>query len=557
MSIRWPQTPRTLNPDRPIDRILTGGKVLVPATGAAPSFAQAVAIQDGTIAAVGTDAEVRQLAGSDTQIVDVDGRTVIPGLIDSHLHVLRGGLTWTDEVTWYETPTLEQALDQLRVEVARRPEGSWIRAIGGWHPGQFAEGRGPTREELTELAPAHPVYVQLLYEDAILNDAALAAAGIDRELPDPPNGSVERDPQTGEPTGRIRGMGAFMHVLGQVPPLPREEQVASTAAMLRDLNAYGLTGGIDAGGFGMPPEAYEPIFQLWRDGGMTCKLRMYVCPATRGEESEEIRQWVRHTRPGFGDVWLQHVGVGEITLFGCHDLEGLTDFHVAPETQDELEVMLLDVARRGQPLHMHSVLDDTTSAILDVWERVAAEVPIHDLRWSLGHVEPISDANLDRVAALGAGIAVQNRMVYRAADSAARWGDEAVRNGPPVRSILDRGIPLGAGTDSTRVASPNPWVSLWWLVTGGTFDAGPERAPEQRLTRLEALEAYTRGSAWFSVEEHDRGTIEVGKAADLAVLDDDYFEVPDDEIRRLGADLTLVEGRIVHAAGGLAGLADR
>lgn len=373
---------------------------------------------------------------------------------------------------------------------------------------------------------------------------------------DPPLGSFDRDPDTGEPTGRIRGVGAFNHVLGQAPALDMDGKVASTATMLRDLSAYGLTGGIDAGGFGMTPDAYEPVFQLWRNGGMAMKLRLYVCPVTRGDEQREVSDWVRHTRPGFGDAWLRHIGVGEIAHFGCHDLEGLTDFTVADRVKDELEATLLDVARRGWPLHMHAVLDDTTSAVLDVWERVAEQVPIAGSRWSLAHVEPISDHNLDRVAALGAGIAIQDRLVYRATDSARVWGEKAVRHGPPLRSILDRGIPLGAGTDATRVASPNPWVSLWWMVTGRTLDAGPERDPSQRLTRLEALDAYTSGSAWFSAEEHDRGRIAPGMAADLAVLDDDYFSVDDDAIRTLGADATIVEGRVVHAISDLAGLAD-
>jgi predicted amidohydrolase YtcJ len=556
MSIRWPANPRTLPSDATADLVLRGGAVTTGAEGDRPTFAPGIAVSDGTILRVGSDADLAEVTTSRTTVVDLEGRTVVPGLIDSHLHVVRGGLTWTDEITWFETPSLEAGLDLIRAEVARRPAGSWIRVVGGWHHGQFREGRGPSSAELTAIAPAHPVYVQLLYEDAVVNGSAMRAAGIHAGVADPPGGTFERDPATGEPTGRIRGMGAFVHCLARIPDLTAAERVRSTQQMLRDLNAYGLTGGIDAGGFGMTPEAYEPVFQLWRDDAMTLKLRMYVCPVTRGSEQTEIENWVRHTRPGFGDEWLRHVGVGEIALFGCHDLEGLTDFSVDASTKDELETILLDIARRGWPLHMHSVLDDTTSAILDVWERVDARVSIADARWSLAHVEPISDANLDRVAALGAGIAVQNRLVYRATDSARVWGEEPVRRGPPLRNILQRGIPLGAGTDATRVASPNPWVSLWWLVTGGTFDAGPARDAAQCLTRVEALDAYTRGSAWFSFEEHDRGTLAPGMAADIAVLADDYFTVDDDELRTLGADLTVVEGRPVHAAGGFAGLAD-
>lgn len=560
MNIRWPTHSRRIDPTATPDLVLTGGRVVHGQLAGADDqtgggFADALAVTDGTIQAVGDAATIERLAGPATTVIDVAGRTVIPGLHDSHLHVLRGGLTWSDEVLWFELPSLNDALERLRAEVARRPAGAWIRAVGGWHPGQFRERRGPTSAELTALAPHHPIYVQLLYEEAVLNDAAMRAAGITAEVDDPPLGSFERDPTTGEPTGTIRGIGAFNHCLGQIPPLSSEAQLASTQRMLSDLNAYGLTGAIDPGGFGMPPEAYEPIFQLWRDQAMTLKIRTYVCPVTRGREREELSAWMRHARPGFGDAWLRHLGIGEITHFGCHDLEGLTDFAVTDTARQELEEILLDAARRGQPVHMHSVLDDTTSKILDVWERIDAHHPIRSSRWSLAHAEPISEANLDRVARLGAGIAVQDRLVYRATDSANAWGADVVRRSPPLRSMLDRGIPLGAGTDATRVASPNPWVSLWWLVTGQGFDAGPERAASQCLSRLEALDAYTRGSAWFSFEEHDRGRLQAGLAADIAVLSDDYLTVDDDAIRTLGSELTIVEGQPVHAVGPFDGLA--
>lgn len=553
MTIDWPDRPRRAPHHGPAELVLTGGRVHASATAPA---AEAIALRGGAVLQVGDAREIASLAGPDTQVIELGGRTVVPGLIDSHIHVVRGGLTWDDELYWFEVDSLEAGMAIIREQAATVPTGTWIRVVGGWQGGQFREGRGPTREELTAVAPEHPVYVQLLYEEAVLNDAALRAAGIDRDTPDPEHGAFDRDPATGEPTGTVRGVGAFQHCLGQGPARSPAAQVSSTQAMLRALAAYGLTGAVDAGGLGMTPDSYRPLFDLWRQGPLPLKLRLYVCAASRGGELDEIGGWVRHTRPGFGDPWLQHVGIGEIAHFGCHDLEGLTDFAVADAAKDELERILVDVARAGSPLHMHAVLNDTTTAILDVWERVDREVPIHGLRWSLAHAEPISDTNLDRVARLGAGIAVQDRLVYRATDSARVWGEDAVRGGPPLRKILDRGIPLGAGTDATRVASPNPWVSLWWLITGKTYDEGPERVAEQCLTRAEALHAYTRGSAWFSVEEHDRGALEPGMAADLAVLDDDYFSVDVEAIPRLRAELTVVEGRIAHASGAFAGLAD-
>ena len=543
---------------RDADVLLRGGAIYQGAgASSSPQFADALAIRDGRIQAVGPWWELESLAGPHTVTLDLEGRTAIPGLIDSHLHLVRAGLTWTDEVFWYETPSLEKALSLLDAKARQSPPGTWLRVVGGWHHGQFSERRGPTTAQLTQRFADHPVYVQLLYEEAVLNRAALDAAGITRDTPDPALGAFDRDPVTGEPTGTVRGVGAFMHCLGCMSGPGRGDQVRGTAELMAALNAWGVTGAIDAGGLGVTPEVYEPLFALWRAGEMTVRTRLYVGPRTRGAEHQELTGWLRHTRPGFGDGWLHHVGIGEIAVFGCHDLEGLSDFVIDDASRDELEVICREIAGRGWPLHLHAVLDATITAVLDVWERIDREWPLAGMRWSLAHAEPISAGNLERVAALGCGIAVQDRMVYRATDSAAAWGDEVVRDAPPLRDILDLGIPLGAGTDSTRVASPNPWVSLWWLVSGGTFDQGPRRSERHRLTRSEALDAYTTGSAWFSMEETTRGRLEVGMLADLAVLTDDYFSVPADTIRTLASDLTMVDGRVVHAAGPFAGLADQ
>jgi predicted amidohydrolase YtcJ len=529
------------------DRVLLGGPIWT-GTG----HVDALAIRNGRVLAAGDAEGVRRAAGGEAELIDLEGRRAIPGLIDSHVHLLRAGLTWNDIVRWDRAGSLAEGLDLLRKAAGRMPSGTWLRVLGGWHPGRFAEGRGPTRAELDDVAPEHPVYVQLLYEEAVLNSAALAAVHFGDG--DPPGGEVERD-ATGAPTGLIRGAGAFQHVLGTIPPADLDSQLASTVAFMADFNALGVTGAVDPGGFGVRPESYRALFEAWRRDSMTVRTRLYLVPGERGREMELIEEWVRYVQPGFGDEWLRYVGIGEILTFGCHDLEGVRPypFEVTPQARRELLEISRLLARSGWPVHMHAVLDDTIGAVLDVWEQVDAEIGLGS-RWSLAHVEPIGADNLRRVSGLGLGLGVQNRLMYRAADSAALWGDEVVADAPPLRDILDLGIPLGAGTDATVVSPHDPWLSIWWLVTGRSVDGAPPRAPRHRLSVEEALRAYTAGSAWIALDEHRSGRLAPGMLADVAVLTDDVFTIDEDAIPTLRSELTLVGGRAVYAGEAFSGM---
>jgi predicted amidohydrolase YtcJ len=529
------------------DRVLVNGSVW---TGT--RHVSAVAIRAGRVVAVGGD-EVRAAVDSGAELIDLEGRRAIPGLIDSHVHVLRAGLNWNDLVRWDDgVTTLAEGLGRITAAARRLGPGRWLRVLGGWHPGQFDEGRGPTRAELDAAAPDNPVYVQLLYEEALLNTAAIAATLGDT---DPPGGTIERD-GSGTPTGRIRGAGAFGMVLGQVPPPSLAEQRSSTRAVQAEFNAAGLTGAIDPGGFGVTPDSYRALFDVWRSGEATLRTRLYLVPPTRGNEVAEMKEWIRFIQPMVGDDMLRYVGAGEILTFGCHDLEGLTDFRVGAQAKDDLREIVRTLARAGWNVHMHAVLDDTISDVLDVWEEVDAEMGLNG-RYSLAHIEPISPANLERMRALGVGAGVQNRMMFRAADSAEVWGgDEVILDAPPLRDILDMGIPLGAGTDGTVVSPFDPWRSIWWLVTGRSLDGAPPRHARHRLTVEEALRAYTAGSAWLGLDEDRLGRLDPGMLADIAVLDRDPFAIEFDELPRVSADLTLVGGRIVHATGAFAGAAE-
>jgi predicted amidohydrolase YtcJ len=492
---------------------------------------EAVAVRGDRVVAVGRSDEAREVAGARAAVIDLGGRRAIPGLIDSHIHFVRAARAWNDLVRWDDVTSLTEGLERIARAASTSPAGTWIRVLGGWHPSRFDERRAPTKEELDLAAPDRPVYVQLLYEEAFLNTVGLRAAGL----------------EPADPAGTLRGGAAFQKVLGRIPPAAHEAQVASTRAFMAELNRLGVTGVVDPGGFGVFPESYRALFDVWRRQEGTVRVRLYLVPGERGSELEQIREWVRYVHPGFGDGMLRYVGMGEVLAFSCHDMEGVRPFQVTEEAKSELLEISRVLARHGWPAHVHAILDDTIGAVLDVWEEVDREFGLAGRRFSLAHAEPIGEENLERVARLGAGIAVQDRLIFRSADSASLWGNEVAQRSPPLRRMLELRIPMGAGTDATVVTPHNPWRCLWWLVTGESLDGAAARIPEQRLTRAEALLLYTAGSAWFSFEERSRGTLEPGRLADLAVLSDDYFEVPEVDIPNLRSVLTLVDGRVVHA----------
>ncbi len=545
--------------DRAPDLLITGGPVWTgigcPAGAGAPT---AVAVSGGLVTGVGPADQLAALADSQTTTIDVSGRRVVPGLIDSHMHAVRAGLTYSDELDWTQVRSVADALEMVRAAAAASPAGSWITALGGWHAGQFAERRMPEHAELDDVAPGHPVFIHPVYgndDHGVLNTAALDAMGWTGRCADPA-GAVLHRRADGTPDGRLSGVGGYQQVSAvALRPTPAAAQ-ASTRAFLSRLAALGLTGVVDAGGLGMLPDRYQAVWAVWRAGNLPIRLRLNLGAATRGAEPAEIAAWQHYLTPGMGDDMLSVLGLGEVVHFGCHDWVGMTPLDITDAAFAEFTAIARQAALQRWPLTVHAILDSSVTRILDAIEKVAADLPIADLRWSLCHAECASEASLRRVRDLGLGLAVQSRLGQKATDCAVRWGEDAVRNGPPLADIVALGIPFGAGTDSTRDASYNPWQALTWFVTGLPYDGrGPRRAERHRLDRATALDAYTRGSAWFSFEDDRRGTLVAGCYADLAVLSDDYFAVPDDEIAGISADLTVVGGRVVHAARPFAGLA--
>jgi len=515
--------------------------------------ATAVAIRDGRFLRVGADAEVLALAGSATKVIDLKGRRVLPGLIDNHLHIIRGGLNFNMELRWDGVRTLADAMDMLKRQIAITPPPQWVRVVGGFTEHQFAEKRLPTLEEINALAPDTPVFLLHLYDRALLNAAALRAVGYTKDTPEPPGGQIVRDTR-GIPVGLLLAKpnaGILYATLAKGPKLPFEYQLNSTRQFMRELNRLGVTGAIDAGGgFQNYPDDYAVIQQLEQERQLTIRLAYNLFTQKPKAEKQDFLNWAKTSTYQQGSDYFRHNGAGEMLVFSAADFE---DFRqprpdMPPEMEGELEGVVRILATNRWPWRLHATYDETISRALDVYERVARDVPLNGLNWFFDHAETISERSMDRIAALGGGIAVQHRMAYQGEYFVERYGAAAASATPPFARMLAMGLPVSAGTDATRVASYNPWVSLAWLVTGKTV-GGLRLYPERNcLDRETALRMWTENVAWFSNEAGKKGRIEVGHLADLIVPDRDYFSCPESEIPEITAHLTVVGGKIVYGA---------
>jgi hypothetical protein len=523
--------------------------------------ASAVAIKDGKFSAVGRDAEIMPLAGPNTRLIDLKGRRALPGLIDNHLHIIRGGLNFNMELRWDGVRSLADAMGMLKRQVAVTPAPQWVRVVGGFTEHQFAEKRLPTIDELNAVAPDTPVFLLHLYDRAILNGAALRAAGYTKDTPQPPGGEIVRD-ASGNPTGLLLAKpnaNILYATLAKGPKLPFEYQVNSTRHFMRELNRLGVTGAIDAGGgFQNFPEDYAVIQKLADDGQLTIRLAYNLFTQKPKGEKEDFLNWTRTSKHKQGDDYFRHNGAGEMLVFSAADFE---DFRqprpdMPPEMEGELEAVVHILAENRWPWRLHATYDETISRALDAYERVAQDIPLEGLNWFFDHAETISDQSIDRIAALGGGIAVQHRMAYQGEYFVERYRSGAAEATPPVARMLEKGVKVSAGTDATRVASYNPWVSLAWLVTGRTV--GGLRIYPQRncLDRETALRLWTENVTWFSNEEGKKGQLRIGQLADLVVPNRDFFACAGDEIADTTSDLTVVGGKVVYGAGDFAHLDD-
>lgn len=516
--------------------------------------ASAVAIAGGRFVAVGDDAQVMKLADARTQILDLGGRRVIPGLMDSHTHLIRGGLNYNMELRWDGVPSLAEAMRMLKEQAIRTPPPQWVRVVGGFNEYQFAERRMPTLAEINAAAPDTPVFILRLYDRALLNRAAMRAVGYTRDTKDPPGSLIERD-RHGEPTGMLiaKPNATLLYAtLAKGPRLSLDDQMNSTRHFMRELNRLGVTAVIDAGGgFQNYPQDYEVIERLARATQLTVRISYNLFTQKPREEIADFQSWGKIVRPGQGDDLYRHNGAGEMLVYSAADYEDFLEPRPElPATMEaDLERVIRHLAQAKWPFRLHATYDETIGRALDVFEKVNREVPFAGIHWFFDHAETISPRNIDRVSALGGGIAVQHRMAFQGEDFVQRYGQQVTAETPPLKRILEAGIPLGAGTDATRVASYNPWISLYWLVTGKTVGGLSMYPAHNRLDRTTALRSWTQSNTWFSNEEGKKGAIKVGQLADVAVLSADYMSVPEEDIKGLTSVLTVLGGNVVYGDG--------
>ncbi|MCU0447606.1 MAG: amidohydrolase [Microscillaceae bacterium] len=532
--------------------------------------AQAIAIAQGKILQVGDNQDILKLKNKNTKVIDAQGKAMIPGIFDSHLHVIRGGRFYNAELRWDGVRSLARALQMLQEQAARTPQGEWVRVVGGWNAYQFEEKRLPTLAEINAATGNVPTFILYLYGHAYLNQAGLQKLGIDENTPNPPGGLIEKDTQ-GKPTGLlVAEPNAYLlySTLAKLPELKPEEKINSTRRFMSELNRFGITAVMDAGGgFQNFPDDYGITDQLNQSNQLTVRLPYYLFAQKAGKELEDYSRWISsvhigqdddgeheaHNKTkitGFGYPKTEyHVqGGGENLVASAADFENFDQPRpdLSPAMESQLKNVLSLLIKNRWPFRLHATYNESITRFLNVIEAINQETPLNGLLWFFDHAETVSEANLLRIKALGGGIAIQHRMAFQGESFIKRYGKKAAEATPPVKRMLDLGIKVGMGSDGTRVSSYNPWIGLYWLTTGKTLGGTQVSSSQNILDRKTALELYTIGSARLVDLNKDRGVLKSGYLADFVLLTDDYFKVADEQILQIEALLTVLNGKVVY-----------
>ena len=517
--------------------------------------ATALAVAGEKVLAVGDDATIDALRAPGTRVIDAGGRRVIPGLNDSHLHVTRAGKFYNLELRWDSVPSLARGLEMVREQAGRTPAGQWVRVIGAWSPHQLEERRPPTPAELTAASPDVPVFVLFLYSKGYLNAAGVRALKITPETKAPPGCRIELTPDGGAVLHAEPSPTILYQTVAALPGMSPEDQVNSTLLFYRELNRLGVTSAVDAGGGGHAyPDDYTAATEVAKRGKPSVRIGMYLFAQKPGTELADYQKWTDTQRLHLNlstarlNGYIAH-GAGENLVWSAGDFENFMAPRpdLADKHRQELGAVTRLLVRHQWPIRIHATYDETITKVLDVFEPEFSQGG-YRARWAIDHAETLRPANIERIRRLGGGVAVQNRLYFAGESFVERYGSEAAAHAPPIKRLLEAGVPVGAGTDATRVSAHNPWFSLYWLVTGKTAGGLRLAAPENLVSREEALRLYTVGSAWFTGEEQAKGRLAPGQLADFAVLGADFLAVPEEQIKKIEAELTVVGGEVVYGS---------
>jgi hypothetical protein len=540
-------------PQQAPDRILINGKIVT--VDDHFSIEEAVAIRDGRVVAVGDSDTLRELAGPATAVDDLGGRTVIPGLIDNHNHVIRATEYWPNDARLDGVTSRAEALARLRRKAESLADGEWLMSLGGWTENQFTDDQDDfTLAELDAIAPDRPAFIQAVYDHAYGNSAWFRAMQIPLVLP--PGESVSpglaahvvRD-AAGRATGRLDG-GFPMVALAieRFPPVPAERQTAAIRTALRYLNDIGLTSVFDPGGLGIKQGSYGRIGALAEHGELSLRIFHTLSagvPASP-EAADALIERIRNTKPFQGDARFDLIAMGEIYYGPFHWDNELRAATPSPKDNAVGRDILSAAAAGAWPVQTHAMQPETIDNLLDVIAEVNTRYPLRQLRWSITHADNIQAAQLERVRALGMNLQLRSISVLGNRAAVMQRFGEAAYHMPPLRLVQDSGIPFGLGTDGTKAGQINPFVTLWWAVTGKALNG--DIVLRETLTREEALIAHTRANAYLMFQEENLGALKPGLLADLLVLDRDYLTVPEDEIKSIHPIATLVGGEVVAGA---------